>query len=207
MFSLLLIVSASLLCSCSFFMKKPPPQPQSQAKVPYDMQGMPIDPNNAGYAAVAAKPAPITDITKIESAKVGYKKNDITFNIVADEQLNRYQNSAHALFVCIYQLKDPNAFNQYSEEKGGIPKLLECGRFDSSVASAKRIIMQPGQQLTDVRDRAEGTRFIGLVTGYFGMEKVRVSNLSPLAVHNGDYSGQTITINLGSFEIDSVMVK
>ncbi len=200
-------------CSCSWFSKKPP-EVNSQVSLPNTPQAsLPntsqvYQPGNVSVTVPQSAQTPaVTDIAKVESSKVTYKKDDMTFVLKADAQLNRYQNNAHTLFLCIYQLKDPNAFNQLAEDKNGLPKLLECSRFDSSVANAKRLVMQPGQEIKDVRDRAEGARFIGIATGYFGTGKERVTHLAPLSVTRGDFSNNTIQVDLGPYEIDNVTVK
>lgn len=157
----------------------------------------------------AKKPVQLPDRAEAQSrpAAESFKKEAISILIKADPQLNRFQRNAHALFLCIYQLKDPNGFNQLAQEKDGIPKLLECSRFDASVANAKQFTVQPGQELNDVRDRAEGARYIGLATGYYGTGKERVTELSPLAPGRGsDPSGASIRIELGPQEITSVKV-
>ena len=40
-----------------------------------------------------------------------YEKNRIRLELKADHQLNMYEGSPHTLYLCVYQLKDPNAFN------------------------------------------------------------------------------------------------
>ena len=193
-----------LLCqSCSLWPKKVsevtlPQQPAASAQQPY--QQTPI-------VVTMPQATPVTDIAKLESSKVTYKKQDLSLLIKADQKLNRFQNNAHTLFLCIYQLKDPNAFNQLAEDRDGISKLLECVRFDGSVANAKRTVVQPGQSMKDTRDRAEGVRFIGVAAGYFGSGKQKVTELAPLSVINGDYSGNTIDVDLGPYEIERVTVK
>lgn len=154
---------------------------------------------------------PITELPKTErmkAAEEAYKKDDITLEIKADPLLNRYQNNAHTVFLCIYQLKEPNGFIQLAEEDGGIAKLMECRRFDASVANAKRLVVQPGQELKDTRDRAQGARYIGLAAGYYGTGKEKMTHLEQLPPGNIDESsGTVISIELGSHEIDSVKVQ
>jgi predicted component of type VI protein secretion system len=189
---ILLVTACTLICcSCSWFSSKP--------KAP----ATPTSPTGTTEAA--------SELYKLESKKAAaeaFKKDDIILLVKADPQLNRFQNNAHTLLLCIYQLKDPNGFNQLIEEEGGIAKLMECRRFDASVANAKRLIIQPGQELNDVRDRAQGARFIGLVSGYYGMGKEKLSHLVPLTLDSaGDSPGTTITIELGPYEINNVTVK
>jgi type VI secretion system VasD/TssJ family lipoprotein len=182
----LLFIGVLICCSCSWFSSKPKDSP-------------------------APVHDPSTELLKAESKKAAaeaFKKDDITLAIKADPQLNRYQNNAHTLFLCIYQLRDPNGFNQLVEEDGGIQKLMECRRFDGTVVNAKRMVIQPGQELRDVRDRAQGAHYVGVVSGYYGTGKEKVTHLEPLTPNStSDSSGTSITIELGPYEIESVTVQ
>lgn len=188
-FTILGCLSVVLCCSCSMFGKKSD-APQTKLV--------------SGQAQSSER---YTDISKVDSSKIAYNKNELNFFVSADNQLNKYQNNAHALYMCVYQLKDPNAFNQLVEEKDGLSKLLDCTRFDASVANSKRIVVQPGQNLKDVRDRAEGARFIGIATGYYGAEKVRSTHLGTIPLKFDSNSGLQISIELGAYEINAVTVK
>ena len=138
-------------------------------------------------------------------AAQSFRKEGLTLQIQADPQLNRYQRNAHTLFLCLYQLKDPNGFVQLAQERDGLQKLLECGRFDDSVANARQYVIQPGQRLTEMRDRSEGSRYLGVATGYFGSGKEKVTDLANLSA--GGDGAATISIELGPHEITSVKVK
>lgn len=111
-----------------------------------------------------------------------WREKSVGLSIKGDQQLNLYQNSSHTLYLCICQLKEPNAFNQLIDETGGMEKLLsECNRFDASVAYAKRYVVQPGQLLNDQQDHAEGARYMGIVAGYYSMKKENVVRLFPIS--------------------------
>jgi len=109
-----------------------------------------------------------------------YEKDGIRLHLVSDPKLNFFQGSATTLLVCVYNLKDPNAFNQLVEEREGLTKLLECGRFDPSVTSMKRIVLQPGQEVNENMDRAEGAKYVGLVAGYYSLQKEKAVRLFPV---------------------------
>jgi type VI secretion system VasD/TssJ family lipoprotein len=111
-----------------------------------------------------------------------YEKDAIRLHLKSDSRLNLYQGTSHALLLCVYQLRDPNTFNQLTEEREGLPKLCECGRFDPSVASSKRFVIQPGQELTESLNRAEGAKYVGIVAGYYALEKERVVRLLQIPV-------------------------
>jgi type VI secretion system VasD/TssJ family lipoprotein len=94
--------------------------------------------------------------------------------IKADGKLNLDEGEAHTLLLCAYQLSDPNTFNQLSNDEDGLYKLLECSLFGNGAAAAKRMIIQPGQDINMTLDRAEGARYVAFVAGYYILEKDRM---------------------------------
>lgn len=146
---------------------------------------------------------PVAMQRKAEVAQNG----PMTLLIKADPQLNRYGKSAHTLLLCLYQLKDPNGFNQLAQERDGLSKLMECGRFDASVVNARQLVLQPGQELKEVRDRAEGARYLGIATGYFGTGKEKVTDLLPLSGTGGDFPASQVQVELGAYQILHAKVK
>ncbi len=115
--------------------------------------------------------------TPSKTVEYTYQREAIWITLRADPRLNLYQGIPHTLVACTYQLKDPNAFNQLVDEKDGLSKLLECTRFDASVAYAKRLVVQPGQEFRDSLDRAEGARYLSVVAGYYNLQKWNVVRL------------------------------
>ncbi|MBI5556196.1 MAG: type VI secretion system lipoprotein TssJ [Deltaproteobacteria bacterium] len=114
-------------------------------------------------ACAATVPAP--------PPQYSYSKDAIEIQISADPQLNLYQSSPHTVLLCVHQLSDPNAFNRLTGDTSGIYKLLECAQFDPSVTLSKRYIVQPEQKLTYTQDRAEGTKYVAISTGYYNISK------------------------------------
>ena len=111
-----------------------------------------------------------------------YEKEAVKLTLQADPQLNLYNNMAHTLQLCIYQLKDPNGFNQLTESEEGLYKLLEGSMFDASVANFKRLNMSPGQSMPFTMDRAEGAKYIGIAAGYATIQKDRITRLIDIPV-------------------------
>ncbi len=54
-----------------------------------------------------------TGITR--KSDFGYSKGDIQLRVKSDLQLNLYQGKPHTLILCVYQLRDPNTFNQIAD--------------------------------------------------------------------------------------------
>lgn len=111
-----------------------------------------------------------------------YAKEAISLHLTSDPQLNLFQKRPHALVVCMYHLREPNGFNLLVEEQEGLHKLLDCGRFDTSVTYAKKLVVQPGREVTELLDRAEGTKYVGLVAGYYNLRKETSVRLLPVPV-------------------------
>jgi len=118
------------------------------------------------FYACASKPLPLPNWT--------FEKAAINIDLKADNRLNLNEEIPHTLLLCIYQLKDRNTFNRIADNHEGIYKLLECSLFDSSVTSVKRLIVNPGQNTNISLDRAEGTRYVAIVAGYYLLSKERM---------------------------------
>ncbi len=112
-----------------------------------------------------------------------FEKAAITLRLTADSQLNLYNGKPHTLFVCVYQLRDPNAFNQHSDSEDGLYRLLKCELFDASAVKSKDLIIHPGDDLTYNLDRAEGAEYCAVVAGYSRLEKERIIRLMEFPVY------------------------
>ncbi|MCD4721633.1 MAG: type VI secretion system lipoprotein TssJ [Desulfobacula sp.] len=111
-----------------------------------------------------------------------YEKDAIKLQVIADPMLNLDEGKAHTLHVCIYQLKDPNGFNQLASDQSGLYKLLDCKLFDQGVAASKRLIVHPGEETKWVLDRAENAKYLAVVAGYYGIVKERITRLIEVPV-------------------------
>jgi type VI secretion system VasD/TssJ family lipoprotein len=118
----------------------------------------------------------------IKPPEWGYEKEAIHLRFTGDANLNLYQNNAHSLVVCLYHLKDLNGFDQLKDEKDGLPKLLECGRFDPGVTYYRMLVVQPGRELDETLDRTEGAKYVGLVAGYYNLHKETSVRTFPIPV-------------------------
>jgi type VI secretion system VasD/TssJ family lipoprotein len=129
-----------------------------------------------------------------------YEKDAVSLSYKSDSQLNSFQGNPHTLVLCLYQLRDPNAFNQLIEDEEGLSKLLECGKFDQAVTSSKRLFIYPATEKTETLDRAEGTKYVGIVAGYYMLQKERAVRFytvpvsfflnNPSSLQMGIYFGQ-----------------
>jgi type VI secretion system VasD/TssJ family lipoprotein len=115
-----------------------------------------------------------------------FEPGAIRIRVKADEQLNLYRNEAHTLALCLYQLATPDAFKDKVRTVNGVTNLLDCQRFDPSVVTAKRIIVQPGEDRTIFMDRAEKVRHLGLAAGYFELDPAAATRLYPVPIEERD---------------------
>lgn len=131
----------------------------------------------------------------------GYEKDAIQLRLVSDPLLNLYQKKPHSLIVCLYHLRDPNAFKQLVNEKDGLPKLLECSRFDPSVTYSKRLVLQPSQELAESQDRTDGAKYVGIVAGYYTLQKEESARFYPVPVTEAK-SGSYLVQKTAKLKID-----
>lgn len=122
-----------------------------------------------------------------------YQRDVISLRLKADPQLNLYAGTSHALHVCVYQLTNPNPFDQHSDDMMGISKLMNCERFDPAVALANRIVVQPGDDLNVPIDRAEGARFVGIAAGYYSLNRQNAIRRYQIPVIEEQRGGQIVT--------------
>lgn len=139
-----------------------------------------------------------------------FEKDGITMRLKASRLLNMHEGNPHTLMVCFYQLRNKSMFEQLSSNEDGIRQLLDGEQFDSSTNNVKRLFMQPDQDLTIVMDRLAGTRYLGLVAGYFVLQKdrmVRTINI-PVVIAKNKKSARAeklqLVINLGSEQIAAI---
>lgn len=111
-----------------------------------------------------------------------FEEKSIKIHMKADPQLNLSDGTSHTLLVCVYQLKEPNTFNQLADDQEGLYRLLECKLFDPSVAGTKRLVVQPGTDTEFSLDRAQGARYVAVVAGYYLLDKERMVRLYEIPV-------------------------
>ncbi|MCK5100525.1 MAG: type VI secretion system lipoprotein TssJ [Desulfobacteraceae bacterium] len=98
-----------------------------------------------------------------------YKPQSIQISINADNMLNEFQGTSHALQLVVYQFDNINKFVELSDYRDGLKKLLKAQNFDPSVQAIKKIFVDPGETNKLVLDRAEKAQYIGIVAGYFDL--------------------------------------
>ncbi|MCI5168287.1 MAG: type VI secretion system lipoprotein TssJ [Candidatus Electrothrix sp. GM3_4] len=103
--------------------------------------------------------------------KYGENSIDIVYRAAPD--LNTWKGDPNALLLVIYQLKEINEFNRLAGYPEGLRKLLEAKVFDPSVMALKKFYVEPGGARRITLDRAEHTKYVGIVAGYNNLKPYR----------------------------------
>lgn len=130
-----------------------------------------------------------------------FEKDAIRLNLKSDPQLNLFRESPHTLALCVYFLEHPNDYNQLADERGGLEKLLECGKFAPSITMAKRLIIHPNKEYKEFLDRPTGAKYMAVVAGYYQLQKENVLRLFAIPVAE-EKSMTTITQKPGILKLD-----
>jgi len=130
-----------------------------------------------------------------------YQKDATRLHLKTDPQMHLYQGIPHTLVFCVYQLIDPNDFNQLLDEERGLEKLCECTKFSPSVTNAKRFIIEPNREYTESLDRPANAKYVGVVAGYYHLQKENVVRLLLYPVVE-EKKGNTIYQKPGILNID-----
>lgn len=113
-------------------------------------------------------------------AVLSFKKDGIRIDVKAAPDLNTYNDQAHTLVVVVFQLEDPNKFNQILQDKDGVGKLFDPASLEGSALGRKQLVVQPGDETKVYLDRAKGARYLGLVAGYYKNDSKNSGRLLPL---------------------------
>ncbi len=106
-----------------------------------------------------------------------YMEKGIVLDVSATPDLNMFNEQPHTLVLVLYQLADPNAFNQMLGNFATLEQMLDGNDFDRSVLTWQRLVIQPGEKQKFTLDRVAGVRYLGIVTGYFSQSVAAISRL------------------------------
>lgn len=167
---IIVLLQALLLPGCSWFSSKPPPPPTplETAKEANEKARIANEELKKNY--------PVPQVKWIFAAKA------IEIHFKADAGLNFYDNESHTLAVTVYQMSDPNVYLSYGVNRAKLAEIMDAHRFDPSVTTFDQIYLQPGEERVLRLDRAENTRFVGIVCGYFQADPDQVSRLFEIPV-------------------------
>ncbi len=117
-----------------------------------------------------------------------FEDRAIHIHLESPSDLNAISGRPHSIALGVFQLSDPNTFLGLSETKEGALQLLNAGRIDDTVAQFSRIILQPGEEKVATLPRAQGAKYIALISGYYGLNTeldIKVFNIPIKAAKRG----------------------
>ena len=109
-----------------------------------------------------------------------YGQQAVAVELSATPDLNSYNQQPHTVLVVLYQLSDPNKFQQLLESQEGVGRLLDGQPFDGSVVSSRQVVVQPGELNQLLMDRVDGARYVGIVGGFYNQQAQNFSRLYPM---------------------------
>ena len=106
-----------------------------------------------------------------------FAENGVLIEIEADARLNEYSGEAHTLVLGIYQMEDSAGFYKLAADSSLLAKALETGKGGDGFVNFVRYVVSPGQRSIMTVDRAQKTKFVGLVAGYYQMDAAKSARL------------------------------
>ncbi|MCK4694942.1 MAG: type VI secretion lipoprotein TssJ [Candidatus Cloacimonetes bacterium] len=113
----------------------------------------------------------------IQNTDWSFKEKGIQVEVIADSLLNSFENKPHTLKLVIYQLSDINTFNKQKKTEAGLEKLLLSEPFDPSITAVDHFFIQPGENSLFFLNRAENTKWVAFVAGYFNLVPIEVTEI------------------------------
>lgn len=98
-----------------------------------------------------------------------FEDRAVHIHLQGPSDLNAISGRPHSVAVGVFQISEPNTFLGLAETKEGALQLLNAGRIDDSIAQFTRIILQPGEEKVATLPRAQGAKYIALISGYYGL--------------------------------------
>jgi len=103
-----------------------------------------------------------------------FETEALLFQVSAPSELNVFEGIRHATVVKVLQLDNPKVFNTLRQDPFGIADMLTQKALDPSFITEKKLYLMPDDQKTLIVDREEGTRYIGILTGYYSLDEYKL---------------------------------
>lgn len=165
----ILLLLMLMPAGCSWFSPKPPPPtPLEVAKEASERARIANEELKRNYAV-----PPVRWTFAAKAVEIRFK---------ADAGLNYYDGEPHTLAVAVYQMSDPNVFGGYCANRDKLAEIMDAHRFDPTVVSFSQLFIQPGEERIIRLDRAENSRFVGIVAGYYQADPDQATRLFEIPV-------------------------
>ncbi|MDR2669156.1 MAG: type VI secretion system lipoprotein TssJ [Desulfovibrio sp.] len=152
----------------------------------------------------AQPPRPSAESEDPDNVLWGFADKGVRLELSASKDLNAYEDKAHSLLICVYQLDKRDAFDPLAGTQDGLETLLQCAPFDKSVKSSVRIFLQPGENAVHSLDRAEGAQFVGIACGFYEStpaRSVRLLQIQPKKTESGHLFWKSTIYSAGTLDI------
>lgn len=140
---------------------------------------------SCGGAAPATQPPPPSPVENPGDVAWPMEPGGLRCRLEASPDLNRDKETALGLTLCVYQLKEYDAFSNKAATPEGLDELLQCRADAAQAQSARLFQLQPGATQDVVMDRAEHARYLGVVAGYTHLRPDQCAALLPFPLHTG----------------------
>ena len=143
----------------------------------------------------AANSAMGGNTAKQARAEVGWEtgKDGVLIEITSATDLNVYQNLPHTLLLTVLQMTDAAAFHKLVGDPQQLARALESGQAGTGFVQLSRYVVSPGRRTLLALDRAQQSRYVGLVAGYYQLDAQGNARLFevPLAVSSTGWFSTT----------------
>lgn len=123
-----------------------------------------------------------TEVPRAPAESWVHERGAIILNLKASEQLNLYDGKPHSLVLRVFQLNGPQGFNEQRKTRSGLQQLLAAGSDEMEalgigIVDYQEWVIRPGEETTRILDRYAETRYLGLIAGYYDLERDHITRL------------------------------
>ncbi len=133
----------------------------------------------------------ITNAADVPPPAWAFEKQAIIIRIQATQNLNWFQNQSHTLRLGVFQMADPNNFNNTCSTKEGLSQFLSKENFDegTGVLTVDKRIIRAGETQIVTLDRAKTAQYIGVIAGYFELIPSKTCRIIEIPAIQDDETG------------------
>ncbi|WP_323117716.1 type VI secretion system lipoprotein TssJ [Burkholderia alba] len=134
--------------------------------------------------ALTACAAGVTEEQARADTHWDYAPDALRFDVDASPSLNTYLGAPHTLLLTIFQGADAQTFRTLADDPDRLRVALAAGVAATGFIQTTRYVVKPGARIALSIDRAQQTRYVGIVAGYYDFDGPRATRLYevPLAV-------------------------
>lgn len=121
------------------------------------------------------------NMAQISPEQFTFEAEALVLRVNAPDLLNEYEGFAHPVVVKVIQLNDPKEFNSLKQDPFAVADMLVAKAIDPSFLQEDELFIAPNEEKVIKIDRAQDSRFVALVAGYYQLDEFKsVTRLIPL---------------------------